>query len=72
MEKQYNLLKIVVDTYYRAKKLVEKSIAISQILPSELVSKLLTMKEEISNLEDFEKVEAFLKEHFDKLDKTYA
>jgi len=72
LEKQYNLLKIVIDTYYRAKKLVEKSIAISQILPSELVSKLLTMKEEISNLEDFEKVEAFLKEHFDKLDKTYA
>lgn len=72
LQKQYNLLRIVIDMYYKAKKFIEKSIAISQILPSELVSRLLTMKEEISEPEDFEKIEAFLNEHFDELEKTYT
>ncbi len=72
LEKQYNLIKIIMDTYTRAKKYVEKSIALSQILPSEMVSKLLTMKEEIKEIAEFKNIENMLNEHFEKLEGIYS
>ncbi|GAB6190104.1 ATP synthase subunit A [Marinitoga arctica] len=71
LEKQYNLIKIIMDTYNKAKVYVDKNIAISQILPSEIVSKLLTMKEEVKDVNEFKEIEDILNEHFEKLDTVY-
>ena len=71
LEKQYILIKIIMDIYIKAKKYVEKSIALSQILPSEIVSKLLTMKEDIKEIDDFKNIEDMLNEHFEKLESIY-
>ncbi|WGS64309.1 V-type ATP synthase subunit A [Marinitoga aeolica] len=72
LEKQYHLIKIIMDTYTKAKKYVEKSIALSQILPSEIISKLMTMKEEIKEINEFENIENMLNEHFEKLEGIYS
>ncbi|APT75507.1 ATP synthase subunit A [Marinitoga sp. 1135] len=71
LEKQYYLLKIIMDTYQKAKKYVDRSIALSQVLPPEIISKLLTMKEEIKEIKEFEGIEKMLDEHFEKLESTY-
>lgn len=72
LEKQYHLIKIIMDTYTKAKKYVEKSIALSQILPSEIISKLMTMKEEIKEINEFKNIENMLNEHFEKLEGIYS
>ncbi|KLO22231.1 V-type ATP synthase subunit A [Marinitoga sp. 1155] len=72
LEKQYYLLKTIMDTYSRSKKYIEKSIAISQVLPAEVISKLLTMKEEIKTIKEFKSIEGFLNTHFEKLENIYS
>lgn len=72
LEKQYNLIKIIIDTYDRAKKYIDKSIAISQVLPSKIISKLQTLKEDIKDVEEFKPVEESLNEHFENLESTYS
>ncbi|SHE66096.1 V/A-type H+-transporting ATPase subunit A [Marinitoga hydrogenitolerans DSM 16785] len=71
LEKQYNLIKVIMDTYNKAKIYIDKNIAISRVLPSEIVSKLLTMKEEIKNIDEFKEIENMMNEHFKKLDTIY-
>jgi V/A-type H+-transporting ATPase subunit A len=65
------MLKIIIDTYYKAKTFINRSVPITQVLPSEITSKLLTMKEDITDLNEFKKIEDFLSKHFEGLEKKY-
>jgi len=71
LEKQHMMLKIIIDTYYKAKTFINRSVPITQVLPSEITSKLLTMKEDITDLNEFKKIEDFLSKHFEELKKKY-
>ncbi len=69
-EKQYEMLRIIMHFYNRAKKLVSKGVAISEILEGGLLSKLSRMKEDITN-DEYEKLKDIEKEidsFFDKLE----
>lgn len=72
LKKQFQLLRIVIDVYKKATTFVKKAVAFTQVLPSELVSKLLTMKEEVKSMDDFKNIEDSIKKHFEELEKRYS
>jgi len=71
-EKQFRILKLIVDTYRSARKFIEKSIPVGKILPPEIVSKLSTLKESRNFEEEIVKTEKIIKDHFEQLEKLYA
>ncbi|WP_121958674.1 V-type ATP synthase subunit A [Petrotoga sp. 9PWA.NaAc.5.4] len=72
LEKQFRLLKIVIDVYNKATDFIKKSVAFTKVLPAEIVSKLLTMKEEIKNTEEFYNFENLINKHFEDLEREYS
>ncbi len=72
LEKQFKMLKLIVDFYIRSKFFVEKNAALSEILDPEIISKLARMKEDYKRVEDMRELESALNEHFDKLEKLYG
>ncbi len=72
LEKQFKMLKIIVDFYDRAKEFVRKRAALSKILDPEMVSKLMRMKEDVKSIEELETLEKEIENHFLNLEKIYA
>ena len=73
LNKQYEMLKIILLFYKRAKKLVSGGAAVSEVLKGNILNTLMRMKEDITN-DDIEKIEDIEKEinnFFDKLDTKY-
>ncbi len=71
LDKQFRMVKIVLDTYEKAKTFINKSIPLSKVLPPQIVSDLMTMKEKIVNISDFDLVEKKISDSFAELEKTY-
>ncbi len=71
LDKQFTMLKIIVDFYDRSKTFVEKNAALSDVLDPKLVSKLARMKEEYRRAEDLKEVLDMIEDHFEKLEKIY-
>ncbi|ACM23096.1 V-type ATP synthase subunit A [Thermotoga neapolitana] len=71
LEKQFKILKLIVDTYYNARKMLEKAIPVGKILPPEIVSKLSTLKESDHFDEELAEIEKTLTDHFEELEKLY-
>lgn len=72
-KKQHEMLKIIQLFYEKAREMVSKGIAISEILNGDISSKLMRMKEEIPNdkLEMFKELESDINVFFEKLSKKY-
>ena len=71
LDKQFKMLRIVVDFYDKAKKFVEMNAALSEILKGSVISKLMRMKEDYKTAEDLRELERELEEHFKELEKVY-
>jgi V/A-type H+-transporting ATPase subunit A len=71
LDKQFRMVKIILDIYEKAKTFINKSIPLSKVLPPQIVSDLMTMKEKITNISDFDSVEKSINESFTELEKTY-
>ncbi len=71
LDKQFKMLKIIIDFYEKAREFVEKNVALSEILKGSVVSKLMRMKEDYKSAEELEKLEREVHEHFGKLEKVY-
>ncbi len=71
LDKQFEMLKIVVDFYDRARKFVEMNAALSEILKGSIISKLMRMKEDYKTAEDLKELEREIEEHFRELEKVY-
>ena len=72
LEKQFRMLKIVVDFYEKAKEFVGMKAALSEILKGSIVSKLMRMKEEYRSAEELSEVEKEIEEHFERLRGVYG
>ncbi len=72
-KKQHEMLKIIQFFYERAKEMVSKGTAISEILNGDILNKLMRMKEEIPNdkLEMFKELENNISIFFEELSKKY-
>ncbi len=71
LEKQFQMVKIIMDTYVKAKDFVAKSIPLSKVLPPQIVSDLMTMKEKITSIENFKAIEDEINKNFEDLERTY-
>ena len=71
LDKQFKMLKIVVDFYDKAKKFVEMNAALSEVLKGSVVSKLMRMKEDYKTAKDLEELESEIEKHFEELEKVY-
>jgi V/A-type H+-transporting ATPase subunit A len=71
LEKQFKMIKIILDSYKKAKTFIDKSIPLSKVLPPQIVSDLMTMKEKIKEIEGFKSIEEELNKNFADLEKIY-
>ncbi len=71
--KQDEMLKIILNYYDRADKLVSKGVAISEVLDNDIVNAIMRMKENIPNdkIESFKELNEKIDAFFDQLDKKY-
>ncbi len=71
LDKQFYMVKLIMDTYEKAKKFIDRSIPLSKVLPPQIVSDLMTMKEKIVKTQDFKNIQDELDKNFEELEKTY-
>jgi V/A-type H+-transporting ATPase subunit A len=71
LEKQFKMVKIILDSYMKAKTFIDKSIPLSKVLPPQIVSDLMTMKEKIKEVDGFKEIEEELNKNFNELEKIY-
>ena len=71
LDKQFHMVKLIIDTYEKAKKFIDRSIPLSKVLPPQIVSDLMTMKEKIVKTQDLKNVQGELDKNFEELEKTY-
>ncbi len=72
LEKQFYMLKIIVDFYETAQKFVEKKVALSEILKGEIVSEILRMKEEFKDVNEIKAFSEKIKKHFKSIEEKYG
>ncbi|MGC8708006.1 MAG: V-type ATP synthase subunit A [Athalassotoga sp.] len=73
LKKQDEMLKIILNYYDRANKLVSKGVAVSEVFDENMVNTIMRMKENIPNdkIEAFKDIETQINTFFDQLDKKY-
>ena len=73
MQKQYEMLRIVLMYYDRANGLISKGVAISEVLEEKIVNTLMRMKESVPNekLDQFKQIEKTIGSFFDSLNEKY-
>ncbi|MCD6121185.1 MAG: V-type ATP synthase subunit A [Spirochaetales bacterium] len=73
LSKQYEMLKIMLLFYTRAKGLISSGVAVSEVLKGDIVNKLMRIKEEVPNeeMEKMKNIETEMDNFFNELDKKY-
>jgi len=73
LSKQYEMLKIMLLFYTRAKGLISSGVAVSEVLKGDIVNKLMRIKEEVPNeeMEKMKDIETEMDNFFNVLDKKY-
>ena len=72
LEKQYWMLKTVMDFYDKARELVKKKAALSEILKGEVVARILRMKEECEDADAVRRLREDVMKFLEDLDRMYG